>query len=66
MKKIKVQTPTYDENSGIASMRISEQNGAISNVSIDFKTLLPFANLADQKVVDFFFITSAVVSGLLF
>lgn len=60
MKKIKVQTPTYDENSGIASMRITEQNGAISNVSIDFKTLLPFANLADQKIVDFFFITSAV------
>ena len=60
MIKIKVQTPAYDEKSGIANIKLTEQNGAVSNVSTDFRTLLPFANLVDQKIVDFFFITSAV------
>lgn len=60
MKKIKVNTPIYDAKSGILSIKLSEESGAFSKVSIDFKTLIPFANLVDSQVRDFFAMTCAI------
>lgn len=60
MKKIKVNTPIYDAKSGILSIKLSEESGAFSKVNIDFKTLIPFANLVDSQVRDFFAMTCAV------
>lgn len=60
MKTIKVETPTYDNTSGIASvvLRVTKEENATLN--IDFKTVLPFANLVENDVLDFFIITSSV------
>lgn len=60
MKTIKVETPVYDNSSGIASidLKVNEEENATLN--IDFKTVLPFANLVDNQVLDFFIITSSV------
>lgn len=58
--KIKVNIPSYDAKSGILTIKLSEEFGNISKVSIDFKTLLPFANMADIQVRDFFVLTCAV------
>lgn len=60
MKKIKVNTPIYDAKSGNLSIKLSEESGSFSKVDIDFKTLLPFANLVDSQVRDFYVITCAV------
>ena len=60
MKKIKVHTPIYDVLSGTLNIKLSEENGAISKVSIDFKTLLPFVNAVDSRVRDFFILTCSV------
>jgi len=60
MKKIKVNTPIYDAKSGILRIKLSEESGAFSKVNIDFKTLIPFANLVDSQVRDFFAMTCAV------
>jgi len=60
MKKIKVNIPVYNTKSGILSIKLSEESGSVSKVSIDFKTLMPFANLVNNQVRDFFVITCAV------
>lgn len=60
MKKIKVNTPIYDAKSGILTVKLSEGSGSISKVSIDFKTLIPYANIVDSQVNDFFVLTCAV------
>jgi len=60
MKKINVNTPVYDAKSGILNIKLSEESGSMAKISIDFKTLLPFANMVDSQVKDFFILTCAV------
>ncbi len=60
MKTIKVETPIYDNTSGIASVVLSVSKEENATLSIDFKTVLPFANLVENDVLDFFIITSSV------
>lgn len=60
MKTIKVETPIYDGSSGIASIKLSGTDGTNSTLNIDFKTVLPFANLVNDEILDFFVISSAV------
>ncbi|MCP1994687.1 Qat anti-phage system QueC-like protein QatC [Flavobacterium sp. HSC-61S13] len=60
MKRIKVHSPIYNNKSGILSIGLSGEEEEFSTVSIDFKTLLPFANLVKSQVRDFFFISCAV------
>ncbi|SEJ43148.1 7-cyano-7-deazaguanine synthase (queuosine biosynthesis) [Myroides marinus] len=60
MKRIKVNSPIYNNKSGTLSIELSGEDEELSTVSIDFKTLLPFANLVKSQVKDFFFITCAV------
>jgi 7-cyano-7-deazaguanine synthase in queuosine biosynthesis len=60
MKKIKVNVPIYDAKSGTLYVKLSEEFGSSAKVSIDFKTLLPFANLVTDQVLDFFVLTCSV------
>jgi 7-cyano-7-deazaguanine synthase in queuosine biosynthesis len=60
MITIKVETPIYDHSSGLASVFLSVSKEEKATLNIDFKTLLPFANLVEDQVLDFFIITSAV------
>lgn len=60
MKTIKVETPIYDNSSGLASVVLSISKEEKATLKIDFKTVLPFANMVDHQVLDFFIITSSV------
>lgn len=60
MKKIKVEIPKYDLKSGILNIKLIEDKGDFSTVSVDYKTLLPFATSVNSEVIDFFFITCSV------
>lgn len=60
MKKIKVEIPKYDLKNGILNIKLTENNKIHSTVSIDYKTLLPFAINVNSEIRDFFFITCSV------
>lgn len=60
MKKIKVEIPKYDLKSGILNIKLKEDKGDYSTVSVDYKTLLPFATSVNSEIRDFFFITCSV------
>lgn len=60
MKKIKVEIPKYDSKNGILNIKLTEDKGASSTVSVDYKTLLPYSISVNPEVRDFFFITCSV------
>lgn len=60
MKKIKVEIPKYDLKSGILNIKLTEDKGDFSIVSVDYKTLLPYAISVNSEIRDFFFITCSV------
>lgn len=60
MKKIKVEIPKYDLKSGILNVKLTEDEGDFSTVTVDYKTLLPFAISVNPEIKDFFFITCSV------
>ncbi|MCT3923128.1 7-cyano-7-deazaguanine synthase [Elizabethkingia anophelis] len=60
MKKIKVEIPKYDLKSGILNIKLTEDKGDFSTVSVDYKTILPFAISVNSEIRDFFFITCSV------
>ncbi|WP_437919667.1 Qat anti-phage system QueC-like protein QatC [Sphingobacterium sp. LRF_L2] len=60
MKKIKIEIPKYDLKSGILSIKLTEDKGDFSIVSVDYKKLLPFAISVNSEIRDFFFITCSV------
>lgn len=60
MKKIKVEIPKYDLKSGILNIKLSEDKGDSSTISIDYKALLPYAISVNSEIRDFFFITCSV------
>lgn len=60
MKKIKVGVPKYDLKSGILNIKLIEDKGDSSTISVDYKTLLPFAISVNSEIRDFFFITCSV------
>lgn len=60
MKKIKVEIPKYDLKSGILNIKLTDEKGEYSTVSVDYKTLLQFAISVNSETRDFFFITCSV------
>lgn len=60
MKTINVEIPVYDASSGASIIKIIDITGGKSTLNIDFKKLLPFANLVNKEVLDFFIISTAV------
>lgn len=60
MKKINVEIPKYDLKSGILNITLTEDKGDFSTVSVDYKTLLPYAISVNSEIRDFFFITCSV------
>jgi len=60
MKQINVEKLIYDTASGAGLINISDDDGGNSMLNIDFKTLLPFANLVNPEVLDFFTISASV------
>ncbi len=60
---INASTPVYDNSRGTATIKLTTDLGDSADVSIDFKKVLPFANLVSEDVVDFFII-SATVYGI--
>ncbi len=63
MKTISISKLTYDQPSGAGSINIVDNSGGNSTLKIDMETLLPFANLVNKEVFDFFII-SATVYGI--
>lgn len=60
MKKIKVEIPKYDSKSGILNIKLKEDKGDFSTVSVDYKTLLPYTVNVNSEIRDFFFMTCSV------
>lgn len=60
MKQIKVEKLLYDTASGAGIINISDNDGGNSVLNIDFKPLLPFANLVNKEILDFFTISASV------
>lgn len=63
MKTISVGKLTYDTSSGAGMINIKDASGGNSTLNIDFETILPFINLINKEVLDFFII-SATVYGI--
>ncbi|HEX5153625.1 MAG TPA: Qat anti-phage system QueC-like protein QatC [Parafilimonas sp.] len=60
MKTISVGKLTYDTSSGAGMINIKDASGGTSTLNIDFETILPFINLINKEVLDFFIISAAV------
>jgi 7-cyano-7-deazaguanine synthase in queuosine biosynthesis len=60
MKTISVGKLTYDTSSGAGMINIKDASGGNSTLNIDFETILPFINLINKEVLDFFIISAAV------
>lgn len=60
MKTISVGKLTYDTSSGAGMINIKDASGGNSTLNIDFETMLPFINLINKEVLDFFLISAAV------
>jgi hypothetical protein len=54
MKKIKVEIPKYDLKNGILNIKLTEDKGDFSTISVGYKTLLPFAISVNSEIRDFF------------
>jgi len=63
MKTISVGKLTYDTSSRAGIINITDASGGNSTLNIDFETILPFINLINKEVLDFFII-SATVYGI--
>lgn len=63
MKTISVGKLTYDTSSRAGMINITDASGGNSTLNIDFETILPFINLINKEVLDFFII-SATVYGI--
>jgi 7-cyano-7-deazaguanine synthase in queuosine biosynthesis len=63
MKTISVGKLTYDTFSGAGMATIKDISGENSTLNIDFKTILPFINIVNKEILDFFII-SATVYGI--
>ncbi len=57
---INVKQPVYDIPSGLTTIRLTTPLAAQADIHIDFKKLLPFANLVPIEIVDFFNISAAI------
>lgn len=60
MKTINVGKLTYDNPSGTGTINIADTSGGSSTLNIDLETLLPFVNLVNKEVLDFFTISASV------
>lgn len=60
MKTISVGKLTYVTTSGAGMINIKDASGGDSTLNIDFETILPFINLINKEVLDFFIISAAV------
>lgn len=60
MKTIDVGGLTYHTSSGAGMINITDSSGGTSTLNIDFKTILPFINLVNYEVLDFFTISASV------
>lgn len=60
MKTISVGKLTYDTSPGAGMINIKDASGGNSTLNIDFETILPFINLINKEVLDFFIISAAV------
>jgi len=60
MKTINVSKISYDNPSGTGTINIVDSSDGSSTLNIDLRTILPFANLVNKDVLDFFTLSAAV------
>lgn len=60
MKTISVGKLVYDIPSGLGIINIVDSSGGNSKLNIDLETILPFINLVNKDVFDFFTLSAAV------
>ena len=60
MKTISVGKLVYDIPSGLGMINIEDVSGGRSKLNIDLETILPFINLVNKDVFDFFTLSAAV------